>query len=145
MITIFSAVSAFVLAHKADIASKVVASATYDIIKNTVDFAGLKKRLTNYFKNDSETDTYLQTICSSESVNVSKPKRDIEDTYESLTGQKFDDKIFEEISSWIKENESQLTKVSAMEFNNTNGFNIGVQNAKKNIINITGDYKPNKK
>jgi hypothetical protein len=145
MFTIFSAVSAFVLAYKADIATKVIASATYDVLKNTIDFSSLKERIRKFFKNDTEVDTYLETICSQESVNTSKPERDIEDVFESVTGEKYNEEMFTEIKGWIKENESVLTQVSTMEFSNTNGFNIGVQNAKKNIINISGDYKPNQK
>ncbi|OXB10201.1 hypothetical protein B0A81_04115 [Flavobacterium plurextorum] len=145
MLTIFSAVSAFVLAYKADIATKVIASATYDVLKNTIDFSSLKERIKKFFKNETEVDTYLETICSQKSVNTSKPQRDIEDVFESVTGEKYNEDIFSEIKEWIKENESVLTQVSTMKFNNTNGFNIGVQNAKKNIINISGDYKPNQK
>lgn len=145
MLTIFSAASAFILAYKADIASKVIASATYDVLKNTIDFSPLKERLSKFFKKDTDIDTYLETICSQESVNTSKPQRDIEDVFESVTGEKYNEEMFTEIKGWIKENESVLTQVSKMEFSNTNGFNIGVQNAKKNIINISGDYKPNQK
>jgi len=145
MLTIFSAASAFILAYKADIASKVIASATYDVLKNTIDFSPLKERLSKFFKKDTDIDTYLETICSQESVNTSKPQRDIEDVFESVTGEKYNEEMFTEIKGWIKENESVLTQVSKMKFSNTNGFNIGVQNAKKNIINISGDYKPNQK
>ncbi len=145
MLTIFSAVSAFVLAYKADIASKVIASATYDVLKNTIDFSSLKERIKKFFKNDTEVDTYLETICSQASVNTSKPQRDIEDVFESVTGEKYNEDMFTEIKRWIKENESVLTQVSKMDFFKPNGFNIVLNTEKKNIINISGDYKPNQK
>lgn len=142
MATIFSSVCAFLLAHKADIASKVIASATYDGLKRVFDFSSLKNRISRFFKKDEDADKYLETICNTESKNVSNPYRDIEDSFEELTGEKFDNELYNEIKNWVEENQAQISNVSKMEFKNEGGFNIGIQNAGKNIFNIQGDYQP---
>lgn len=144
MATILSSLCTFVLDHKDDIASKVIASATYDGLKKVLDFSSLKTKISKFFKNEQETEKYLEIICNSESKNVSKPYRDIEDSFEEMTGQKFENELYNEIQNWIEENQSQISNVSKMEFKNKGGFNIGVQNAGKNIYNIQGDYKPKK-
>lgn len=144
MATIFSTVCAFLLAHKADIASKVIASATYDGLKKVLDFSTLKKRISKFFKKDEDAEKYLETICNTESKNVAKPYRDIEDSFEELTGEIFDNELYSEIKNWVEENQGQISNVSKMEFKNEGGFNIGIQNAGKNIFNIQGDYKPRK-
>jgi len=142
METIFSAACAFLLANKASIASKVIASATYDVLKGVLDFSSLKARIMKFFKNENDTEKYLERICDVESKNPSKPYRDIEDSFEELTKGKFDNNLYEELKKWIEENEKQIVRVSnisKMVFKNEGGFNIGVQNA-KNINNIQGDY-----
>ncbi len=144
MATIFSTVCAFLLAYKADIASKVIASATYDGLKKVLDFSLLKKRISKFFKKDEDAEKYLEIICNTESKNTTKPYRDIEDSFEELTGEKFDNELYNEIKNWVEENHAQISNVSKMEFKNEGGFNIGIQNAGKNIFNIQGDYKPKK-
>ncbi len=142
MATIFSSICAFLLANKADIASKVIASATYDGLKKVLDFSSLKSRISKYFKKEEDAEKYLETICNSEPKNTSKPYRDIEDTFEEISGEKFDNELYNEIKNWVEENQGQISNVSKMEFKNEGGFNIGIQNAGKNIFNIQGDYKP---
>jgi len=142
--TIFSSVCAFLLAHKADIASKVIASATYDGLKKVLDFSSLKSRISKFFKKEEDAEKYLETICNAESKNTAMPYRDIEDSFEEITGEKFDSELYNEIKNWVEENQGQISNVSKMEFKNEAGFNIGIQNAGKNILNIQGDYKPKK-
>ena len=55
----------------------------------------------------------------------------------------YSSELFDEIKSWIKENEKTISETT-MDFKNDSGFNIGVQNAGKNIFNIGGDFKPKK-
>lgn len=144
MATIFSSICAFLLANKADIASKVIASATYDGLKKVLDFSSLKSRISKFFKKEEDAEKYLETICNAESKNSAKPYRDIEDSFEEITGDKFDNELYNEIKNWVEENQGQISNVSKMEFKNEGGFNIGIQNAGKNIFNIQGDYKPKK-
>lgn len=144
MVTIFSSMCAFLLAHKADIASKVIASATYDGLKKVLDFSSLKDRISKFFKKDEDMEKYLETICNTEAKNPLKPYRDVEDTYEVLTGEKIDNELYDEITKWIEQNAEQIANVSKMEFKNEKGFNIGIQNAGKTIFNIQGDYNRGK-
>lgn len=144
MATIFSSVCAFLLANKADIASKVIASAAYDGLKKVLDFSSLRTKISKFFKKEEDAEKYLETICNTESKNTAKPYRDIEDSFEEITGEKFDTELYNEIKNWVEENQGQISNVSKMEFKNEGGFNIGIQNAGKNIFNIQGDYKPKK-
>ena len=144
METIFSSVCAFLLANKAAILSKVIASASYDGLKKVLDFSTLKEKISKFFKKEDDVEKYLEAICNTESKNEAKPDRDIEDCFEEITGDKYDSELFNEIKNWVEENEGQISNVSKMEFKNKGGFNIGIQNAGKNIINIKGDYKPKK-
>jgi hypothetical protein len=144
MATIFSSICAFLLANKTAIATKVIASATYDGLKKVLDFSSLKNRIKRFFKKDEDAEKYIETICNTQSKNEAKPYRDIEDSFEELTGEKFDNELFNEIKNWIEENQGQISNVSKMEFKNEGGFNIGIQNAGKNIFNIQGNYKPKK-
>lgn len=144
MATIFSSVCAFLLANKAAITSSFIASATYDGLKKVLDFSSLKNRIKKFFEKEEDAEKYIESICNTSSKNEAKPYRDIEDSYEELTGKKFDNKLYNEIKNWIEENQGQISNVSKMEFTNEGGFNIGIQNAGKNIFNIQGDYKPKK-
>lgn len=142
--TIFSSLCTFLLAEKAEIASKVIASATYDGLKKVLDFSTLKNRISNFFQKEEDTDKYIEIICNTESKNTSKPFRDVEDSYEEISGKPFNEELYNEVKKWIEENQEQITNVSKMEFKNEKGFNIGIQNAGKNIFNIQGDYKSKK-
>lgn len=143
-VTIFSALCTFLLASKSEIALHLIAHATYDGLKNVLHFAALKTRIKKFFTKEEDADKYLESICNKESKNISEPIRDIKTSYEELTGETFPNELYDEIKNWIVENADQITKVSKMDFSNIKGFNIGVQNAGKNIINIQGDYKPRK-
>jgi hypothetical protein len=68
----------------------------------------------------------------------------VEDSFEEITGEKFNNELYDEIKKWIEENQGQISNVSKMKFKNEGGFNIGIQNAGKNIYNIQGDYKHKK-
>lgn len=140
---ILVATCAFLLENKAAIASSIIASASYETIKKALNFSGLKKRIAKFFISDEQIEEYLKEICEKESKNPHKPARDIEDSYEDITGKDYNAEIFEEIKSWIKENEESISKTT-MNFETESGFNIGEQKAGKNIFNIRGDYKPKK-
>lgn len=144
MTTIFSSICAFVLAHKSEMTAGVIAHATYDGLRKVLDFSSLKTRIRKFFKKDEDIEKYLETICNRKAINNQKPLRDIEDSFEEVAGEKFDNELYNEIKKWIEENEGQITEVSKMDFKNESGFNIGVQNAAKNIFNIQGDFKPKK-
>lgn len=140
---ILLATCAFLLENKAAIASSIIASASYETIKKTLNFSGLKNRIAKFFIDDEQIESYLKEISEKEASNPHKPERDIEDSYENITGQVYNKELFNELSNWIKENEKTIGQTN-MDFDTKSGFNIGVQNAGKNIINIRGDYKPKK-
>lgn len=144
METIFSGICDFILANKASIASSVIARATYDGLKKVLDFSSLKQKIKGFFLNEAEAEQYIEIICNEESVNPTKPYRDIEDSYEKLTCQVYNEELYKEIKQWIEEHSEQIVNVSQMNFQNERGFNIGTQNAGNNIYNIQGDYKPKK-
>lgn len=144
METILSGVCDFILANKASIVSSVIARATYDGLKKVLDFSLLKQKIKRFFPNEEIADQYIETICNEEVINPAKPYRDIEDSYENLTGQPYNEDLYKEIKQWVEEHSEQIINVSKMDFNNENGFNIGTQNAGNNIYNIQGDYKPRK-
>lgn len=143
-VTIFSVLCAFLVASKSELALHLIAHATYDSLKNILHFSSLKTRIKRFFSKEEDVDKYLESICNKESKNNSQPINDIKTTFEELTGENFNFELYDEIKNWIVENADQITNVSKMQFSNIKGFNIGVQNAKKNIINIQGDYKPQK-
>lgn len=144
METIFSSLCTFLLAEKAGIASKVIASAAYDGLKKVLDFSTLKNRISKFFQKEEEVDKYIEIICNTESKNTSKPFRDVEDSYEEISERPYNEELYNQVKKWIEENQEQITNVSKMDFKNEKGFNIGVQNAGKNIFNIQGDYKSKK-
>lgn len=143
-VTILSSLCTFLLAHKADIASKVIASASYDSLKGVIDFSDLKHGIKRFFIKEEDADKYVEALCNTEATNIKKPIRDLEDTYEEIAGQDFNDELYKEVKRWVESNENQLIATAGMQFKNEHGFNIGNQRAGKNIINIKGDYKPNK-
>ena len=143
MESIFGAICAFLITNKAAILSKVIASASYDTLKKVLNFSDLKKRISNFFDKEEKIDEYLKEICSKQASNPNEPESDIEEVYEKLTQKQYDREIFEQIKEWVRDNEKEIASVS-MNFNSESGFNIGTQNAGKNIFNINGDYKPHK-
>ncbi|MBX2896828.1 MAG: hypothetical protein KF763_15385 [Cyclobacteriaceae bacterium] len=147
MITIFSALCAFVLEYKAEIASKIIANAAYDALKKVFDFKSLKGKIKKFFKKDKDADQFIKNICEIEPEDSKDPEIDLKSQYEKISGQEYSNELSELIKEWIKENKATISTINEMSFANKKGFNIGVQNAKKNIFNIQGDFiqKPKKK
>jgi hypothetical protein len=145
MITVFSALCDFVLEYKAEIASKVIASAAYDGLKRVLDFKGLINRIRKFFKSEKEAEAYVKTICETSVGNPEDPAKDLEHHYEILSGEKPESELINELKDWIKENQNSISSITEMNFSNQQGFNIGVQNAKKNIYNIQGDFNKSPK
>jgi hypothetical protein len=144
METIFASLCAFLVSEKGAIATSVIASGTYDMLKNTLSIVGLKERLTRFFSDDVKAESFVRELCQKQSSNSAKPYRDVEDLYELVAEEPYNEAVYEEIKSWIHENESSINSATQNKFSNQSGFNIGTQNAGKHIFNIQGDYKPNK-
>lgn len=140
MTTIFAALCEVVLAGAGDIVTGVITSATYDGLKKVIDLPSLGKRIRKFFKSDEEANRYIEDLCINPSINPKKPLRDIEDHYEKLTGNRYDDELFSTIKDWVQEHSQQIIAASEMTFTNTKGFNIGSQHAGQDIINVQGDF-----
>ncbi len=138
--TIFSSICAFLLAHKADIATKVIASATYDGLKKVINLSSLKDRIKKFFSKDDEAEKFLEIICTKEIIGNVPPIEAVNENYKALTGNQAETGLYNEIEKWIQENEGQIITIGKMDFKNKGGFNIGIQNASKDIYNIQGDY-----
>lgn len=140
MENIFSSLCGFVLDNKEAIFSSVIASGGYDILKNILNFSSLSERISRFFKNDIQAETFLKEICSEPPQNPNKIHRDIEDCFEAISGTCYDKKLYTEIEQWIKENREQIINAPSFEQKNESGINIGVQSAGRDIFNIQGDY-----
>ncbi|MCT3991086.1 hypothetical protein HZQ23_08165 [Elizabethkingia anophelis] len=138
MTTIFESVVTFLLAEKAGIASKVLASATYDILKKSLNFSALKMKIRNMFKSDSETQQFIDGLCETPATN--NYHNDVTGLYSATTGNVAPENLIFLLEEWIKENKESIEDINNIQISNSSGFNIGVQNAKRDIINIQGDY-----
>lgn len=137
---LLSSLYAYVSSNQDQIITGLLASGTYDAIKTVLNLTTLKTRIRKFFKTESEAQNYVEELCNKAAINLKKPHRDVEDAFEAVSKHQYDQALFEETISWIKDNYEQLSKLSSMEFNNQSGFNIGTQTAGKNIYNIKGDF-----
>jgi hypothetical protein len=142
--TIFSSLCSFLVSEQGAIATSVIASGTYDILKNTLNIVNLKERINKFFTDDTKAESFVKELCQKPSANPTKPYRDVEDLYELVTGETYNESVYEEIKVWMHENKDSINNATHNKFSNQSGFNIGTQNAGKHIFNIQGDYKPKK-
>lgn len=145
MLTIFASVCTFLIAQKTSIASSVIARGTYDILKGSLNLQSMQNKISSYFKDNTQTENFVEALCNTDAINVHKPFRDVEDKYEELTGNTYNTGLADEITKWVKENESQIESVAQVTLTNNTGITVGVQNAGKNVYNIGGDFKPTSK
>lgn len=145
MLTIFAAaLCKFFVAQKASIASSIIARGTYDVVKENLNLGSLRQKLTGFFQDEAQAETFVEQLCQKEAANVEKPYRDVEDLYENSVAKEYSPDIYKAIESWAKENETAIYNAAQMHFTNQGGFNIGTQSAGKDIYNIQGDFKPKK-
>jgi GTP-sensing pleiotropic transcriptional regulator CodY len=138
MNTIFDSIVDFLITEKAGIASKVLASATYDVLKTNLPFNSLKQKIGNMFKKERDADTFIKELC--EKPATDSYQKDVANVYLETTGIVAPDNLVALLEEWIKENRQSIENINNIQISNSSGFNIGVQNAKKDIINIQGDY-----
>ena len=139
MNTVIAVVCGFLLENQASIASSVIASASYDAIKNMFNFSALKKKISRFFMDEKQMEEYIRKICEESSINPHKPERDIEDIYEATTKSSYHSEMFEYIKEWILDNKDMINSSVNINFKNESGFNIGIQKAQE-IYNIQGNY-----
>lgn len=138
--TLFAALASFFMHHKGDIASKMVASAGYDILKKSLNFKGLVTKIKDYFKKEEQADQFIEEVCNQQIQEKEDPQVALRATYEKVTGETFPPELLQELKTWFEENREAMEQTANVSFNNSSGFNIGAQQAKGNIYNIQGDY-----
>lgn len=143
--SILSTLIEFLDAEKAGIASKIIASASYDILKKNINFNGLKSKIKHFFKKDTNTDKFIETLCSSENVNTNDPETSVKTLYKSITNEEIPGGLYKAINEWLTENLDQFSTINIGTVSQSSGFNIGVQNANNDIINVQGNYTVNPK
>jgi len=144
--TIIAALYAFLDAHKEGIASQVIASASYDVLKKSLNFSSLKKKLVSFFKKEEDREKFIEAICNQTVLPDSPTDAEVQKVYENISGMPYDDKILSSINEWLVENKQAIQNLNIItNSNNSGGFSIGSQNAGRNIYNIQGDFKPHKK
>lgn len=140
MSTILSSIYDFFIAHDGDIASKILASAGYDVLKNSVDFKSLKDKIKKFFKKDEDVDRFISSLATSTlNANV-KPEEAVKAEYEKIAMKPFDDEILESVKTWLGDNKEQIKTINIVTISNSSGFNIGVQTAGRDVVNIAGNY-----
>ena len=143
--TLIATMYAFLVAHHEDIASKVIASASYDILKKSLNFGALKDKLKGFFKKEQDNEKFIETLCERQMTSEDSADEEVKKVYETIAGQPFDDKIITLINDWLSENKEAIQNLTVVNnTNNSGGFNIGSQTAGSNIYNIQGDFKPGK-
>jgi hypothetical protein len=144
--TLIATMYAFLEAHREDIASKVIASACYDILKKSLNFGTLKSKLQGFFKKDQDSEKFIETLCEQKMTSDGSADEAVKKAYESIAEQPFDEKVLTLINDWLSENKEAIQNLTVINnTNNSGGFNIGSQNAGSNIYNIQGDFKPGNK
>lgn len=113
--------------------SAIAGGITWDVVKKYL-VNPFVTRFKKYFRDDSQVEEYLKSLCNNKSINKSKPYRDIEDQYEELTGKDIPQDFLEELKQFIIENQETIENMNK-ESNIV--FDIKKQNAKRDIYNIT--------
>lgn len=140
MSTILSSIYDFFIAHDGDMASKILASAGYDVLKNSVDFKSLKDKIKKFFTKDEDVEEFISNIATLPlEVNV-KPEAAVKAEYEKLVGQPFEDEILESVKIWLADNKEQIKTINVVSISNSSGFNIGTQTAGRDVVNVAGNY-----
>lgn len=140
MSTILSSIYDFFVAHNADMASNILASAGYDVLKNSIDFKSLKDKIKGFFKNDADVDQFISNLASSPIETGADPKEAIKAAYEKIADAPYTDEILELVKSWLEVNKEQIGAVNIVTISGSSGFNVGVQTAGRDVINIAGNY-----
>lgn len=124
------------------VAGNVVCKGSEIVLKKIKD--KFSKEFINDFGTKEKTEEFIDKIYKLPSNSPSKPKRDVEDIFEDITGNEPLNEVVIKIINWIKDNNQILNEV----LENQQIFNeikIGRQNANRDIINIQGDLTINNK
>lgn len=141
--SILSTIIEFLDHEKAGIASKVIASASYDFLKKHLNFSSLKGKISGFFQKEEIADQFIAEICNTQ--GTTNALKDIDQTYFKLTGDDLPVKLISMFEEWFTENKEIIKEVNNISVQSSSGFIIGSQSAGHDVINIQGDYTINNK
>ncbi|MDB5002099.1 MAG: hypothetical protein JWQ34_324 [Mucilaginibacter sp.] len=142
-ISLLAGIYTFFQTHEGDIASKMIASAGYDILKKSLDFKSLKDKIGGFFKKKEDQDEFIKQLCDVKIDNETNTEQSVKSTYEKITGDTFQPEIINLIKEWMSQHHGEIQNLNNITISNSTGFNIGVQSAQGNIVNVQGDYNIN--
>jgi hypothetical protein len=140
MTSLFTALASFFIAHKGDIVAKMAASAGYDLLKKGLNFKTLIQKLKSFFSKDSDSESFVRSICDSTLPKDGDPVNALQQNYRQLTGGDMPSEMLSVLQEWFEENQDAIAQINTVHIEQSSGIGVGVQNAKGNIFNITGDY-----
>jgi hypothetical protein len=143
MTSLFAALASFFIAHKGDIAAKMAASAGYDLLKKGLNIKPLIQKLKRFFSKDSDSESFVRSIFDSTVSKDSDPVNALQQNYRQLTAGDMPSEILPVLREWFEENQDAIAQINTVQIEQSSGIAVGVQNAKGNIFNITGDYNIN--
>ena len=115
-------------------ASAILGGITWDIVKEKL-LIPFKKKVGSYFIDEAQVLQCLEKIHNEQCKNIKKPFRDIEDTYEIVTGQSMPNDFIEKMKELIIEN-SEIIK--SLNSDVKCGINAGIQHASRDVNNVNG-------
>lgn len=124
------------------VAGNVVCQGSEKILKKIKE--GFSKIFINDFGTKEKSEEFINEIYKLKSSSPNKPKRDIEDIFENITGNEPSNEVVLKIVDWIIENQQILNKVLKKEETFV-GIKIGSQKANRDIINVQGNLTINNK
>lgn len=124
------------------VAGNVVCQGSEEVLKKIKE--GFSKIFINDFGTKEKSEEFINEIYKLKSSSPNKPKRDIEDIFENITGNEPSNEVVLKIVDWIIENQQILNKVLKKEETFV-GIKIGSQKAKRDIINVQGNLTINNK
>jgi len=133
----------FLDAEKAGIASKVLASASYDFLKKRLNFSSLKEKIGAFFRKPAEAEKFLEQVCTRQVTN--DVTSDVSKLYKEITGNAIPENLMPFLKEWLSENAVEIQNINTVTISQSSGINIGVQSAARDIINVQGDYNVNPK
>lgn len=67
-------------------------------------YGSFKEKFNKYYDSDEQLERHFESMCNEEAANPKKPNRDIEDSYEKITGKEYVREFEEELKEWVLAN-----------------------------------------
>lgn len=118
------------------LASAILGGVTWDITKEYL-LLPLKNKIGKYFIDDEQVQNYIETVSSTNVINIKKPYRDIEDIYENITNQEVPLDLTDTLKEFFIENK-ELIEAMNKRLQTNSIFQISNQHATRDINNVNG-------